>query len=84
MEEVDWNREVRRCYNCQKYGHIAKDCPQKAAPTCGNCTGAHDSRQCDGKAPKKCVNCHGRHRSGDAHCPEQIKMVKRMRARLEE
>ena len=28
--EVLWDREVRRCYKCQRYGHVAKNCT-----TCG-------------------------------------------------
>lgn len=78
---VDWNREVRRCYKCQRYGHIAWQC--SFDPVCGRCSGAHAPGQCN-SAPKKCINCGGPHISGDPSCAEQVKAVRRLRARLDE
>ncbi|EFX62974.1 hypothetical protein DAPPUDRAFT_119650 [Daphnia pulex] len=37
---VDLNREVRRCFKCQHYGHIQRDCPATFA-TCGKCAERH-------------------------------------------
>ena len=79
--EIDWSREVRRCYKCQKYGHLARQCtlpPERS--TCGYCSGQHKSSDCDRSKPNKCANCGGGHPAGDLRCPEQIKMGRRLKA----
>lgn len=51
------------CYNCQKYGHIAKQC-KSTSPVCGFCSGQHDTRECSKDKEKDtpcCVNCQGKH-----------------------
>ena len=78
---VDWNKEVRRCYHCHRYGHIARRCSSN--PVCGRCAGSHPPGECN-SAPKKCANCSGPHVAGDPSCAEQIKAVRRLRARLDE
>jgi len=39
--EVDLNREVRRCFRCQTYGHIAKSSTNSCSKdeVCGFCAG---------------------------------------------
>ena len=46
-----------KCFNCQKIGHIAKDCKSEKAPLrCYNCqTEGHYAKDC--KNPTKCSNC---------------------------
>ena len=46
---------VRRCFKCQMFGHIAKDCRNDSV--CGVCAGTHDhdTKNCSGQAC--CVNC---------------------------
>jgi hypothetical protein len=51
--------EVTRCYNCQRYGHISRNCNSPTA--CGYCSSTeHDSNACrhrDDPQKHKCVNC---------------------------
>ena len=72
---IDPNREVRRCYKCNRYGHTSSRCTG-LTPTCGKCACNHDSRSCT-VSTFKCPNCAMNHMAGDASCPEQIKAVKR-------
>lgn len=48
---LGWNRYwifndygIIRCYNCNKYGHMQKECKDKKA--CGKCTAEHESKEC--------------------------------------
>lgn len=58
---VDLDREVRRCFKCQKYGHTQNVC---SAPkvACGKCAVEHRTHECsvDSKG-WKCANCGGCH-----------------------
>ena len=81
--DIDLHREVRRCYKCQRYGHIQHACKAQF-PACGKCAGRHKTGECDAKKEEwKCVNCSGRHQTGDRQCPSQIKAVDRFRSTLE-
>lgn len=46
--------EVRRCYNCNTYGHLSKSCKSKKC--CPRCTGEHDLADCV-STESKCINC---------------------------
>jgi len=85
----DLNREVRRCFKCQQYGHLIKDCKEKS-DTCGRCAGTHRTSLCNKNDSRqlKCSNCARRpqhlrslsddkHEAGDKMCPEQIKAIER-------
>lgn len=74
---IDVNREVRRCYKCNKYGHTSTHCNATTA-TCGKCGQNHDTRSCKATI-YKCPNCKLSHIAGDLKCPEQIKAVNRYR-----
>jgi len=68
---------VKRCNNCQKYGHYEKYC--KASTTCGNCAGEHKTEECtacnkEGFRPT-CINCKRgsttfgySHTASSSHC----------------
>lgn len=45
---------VKRCFKCWGYYHIAKNCTREE--TCFKCAGSHNSRDCTA-TKKKCVNC---------------------------
>lgn len=68
---------VSRCFRCQKYGHIARDC-QAQTEICGHCakTG-HDRKNCPlTRLDPVCYNCPAgkNHHSVHAkHCPAYIK-----------
>ena len=56
-----WSPEPIRCYNCQKFGHMANACHR--AEICGVCAGNHNSKTCFNKhkagsqTVKQCQNC---------------------------
>ncbi|KAI1005374.1 hypothetical protein K3495_g2840 [Podosphaera aphanis] len=61
---------LMQCFNCQKYGHIAKVCT--ANSKCGNCAGEHNTRVCPGKQDVRCSNCARKHKAWDQICPVRI------------
>jgi hypothetical protein len=81
LVEMLLDREVRRCFKCQGYGHAQASC-RDPNPSCGKCAGAHLTRDCTSQT-RKCVNCKGAHQSGDRFCPIQMKAVARYRVRME-
>ena len=57
---------VRRCYNCQRFGHISSKC--KSVSRCNNCGKHHDmGKVCE--INPKCINCEGKHQASDVNCP---------------
>lgn len=54
-----------RCYNCQKYGHVATVC--KSRKRYARCGGEHDYGKCEG-AGIKCCNCGGDHNVAFGGC----------------
>ena len=41
--EPKWDREVRRCFKCNRYGHSMVNC-RAAKEACGKCAGEHVTR----------------------------------------
>jgi len=56
-EQHRWADYIRitRCYQCQRYGHIAKDCTE-TDQTCGKCSEKHSTSDCN-NSNKQCANC---------------------------
>lgn len=63
-------RPPLRCYNCQRYGHIADSCRGKKK--CAKCGGDHGIKECRSDAPK-CSNCGGDHVAVYRGCEYTIK-----------
>lgn len=61
-----------RCYNCQKYGHVAMVC--KAKKRCARCGGEHDYGKCEGAGPK-CCNCGGDHSVAYGGCEVRKRVI---------
>jgi len=58
--------DVYRCYNCHRFGHIARSC--KLPYRCVNCA-EHHSPHGVCRSRSKCVNCSGPHRASNRICP---------------
>ena len=49
---------VKRCNNCQKFGHYAKECPTPDMKVCGKCSShQHNTTDCDNELNPECINC---------------------------
>ena len=71
----DFHFLPRRCYKCQAYGHIAKDCSNKAR--CSNCGGGHtNSKDTPCQNQMKCALCGSdKHPCYSFSCPEAKKAL---------
>ena len=64
---------VKRCFGCQKYGHLQSHCPTPDVKVCANCAGNHETKACTSSVVK-CVNCHengtnDNHKASSPSCP---------------
>lgn len=70
---------IRRCFKCQGYGHIAKYCnaPSQICEDCGQ--EGHDKKECNSKEVVKCINCiktrrkDSNHTARNKQCPEYLR-----------
>ncbi len=72
-----YERPPLRCFNCQRFGHVAAAC--KGKRRCGKCSEDHDFKEC--KNQIKCCNCGGTHVAAYRGCPVHAKadVVQKMR-----
>ncbi len=80
-----WNSRpvIERCYYCQKWGHVAAQCPRdkKLGPICKYCSMNHDSRGCKREEIPEwhlCINCGGNHKASTTKCPKHIELVEKI------
>ena len=79
---------VKRCNNCQHFGHYAKDCTTPEEQVCAKCSGAHSTDDCDSTV-RKCVNCvrsnneQCDHHAFDFKCPTLRKQQEEEKKKLE-
>ena len=80
---------VKRCNNCQKFGHYAKDCPTKDTHVCGNCSEDHSTNDCK-SYERKCINCvrenidDVKHTTNSFDCPCYIKQQESLKKKQNE
>ena len=67
--EKQRNPQIIRCYSCQTYGHIAKNCRKEAV--CENCSQQACESPCPN--PPRCANCNNSHPAFDTDCPVYVK-----------
>lgn len=66
---------VKQCYNCQSFGHTARNCFR--ASKCVKCDGTHSTKNCIKAVESKptCTNCGGEHPSNHRLCPVYLKQI---------
>ncbi|KAN0073304.1 hypothetical protein V8E54_008524 [Elaphomyces granulatus] len=81
VERFDAQCLVTRCYNCQKYGHNARNCQH--SQRCGYCAAPghiHDTCTFKGdKAKQRCANCSEDHKAGSQECNRHKEEINRAR-----
>lgn len=65
-----------RCFNCQRFGHLANFC-RKKTPTCGRCAGEHKWTECPVATAPKCANCGKEHAANHRDCTARLDALKR-------
>ena len=48
---------IKRCNNCQEYGHYYKECPTPNVHCCAKCSADHPTNTCPESSIRKCINC---------------------------
>ena len=75
IEETDIH--VTRCFNCQKFGHIAPSC--KLGQKCGKCAENPNTDSCHQPEQNyKCVNCLEQHSSALKEYPVYLKTMENL------
>ena len=67
---------IKRCNNCQGFGHYFRNCPTPQDNVCAKCGSNHPTRECSSDN-RKCVNCvkgklpegECKHSADDQTCP---------------
>lgn len=73
------------CYNCLRFGHVAKHCRQETA--CGKCSGPHDTKGCVANKIE-CINCkrlgktNRDHNARDKDCPAFAMKMRQVRNKI--
>ena len=75
VEEFRKPVSVTQCFNCQSFGHLAKNCRSK--PKCLICGESHSHKGCPNKEARKpkCANCMRPHVASYKGCPEYQKQA---------
>ena len=78
VEEFRQPISVSQCFNCQNFGHSAKNCRSNIKRL--NCGEGHFHKGCPNREAKKpkCANCKGPHVASYKGCPEYKKQAFRL------
>lgn len=71
--------EIKQCYKCQEYGHIAALCKKREA--CGHCAEEHPTNECPNPEKPKCANCGKKHPTWDTRCQVRMDQREKKKAR---
>ena len=81
---------IKRCNNCQCFGHYYQECPlAHDQHVCARCASDHSTSSCESQE-KKCANCikdgltdeATKHYASDSNCPSLKKRQEVMKSRL--
>ena len=81
-------KQTKRCFNCQKFGHFAGNCPTPTTPSCGKCSGDHLTKDCT-SIKRGCIHCkrhnleHTTHSAFFYNCPSLAKFEEHQRGSQE-
>ncbi|XP_070395322.1 uncharacterized protein [Dermacentor albipictus] len=64
----EYHGPALRCYNCQRFGHLSKNC--SSPRRCKICSEDHDHSECKSVCQPKCANCGGNHTASFSGCPQ--------------
>ena len=81
--------QVKRCNNCQGFGHFYKNCSTPDIHICANCGGDHSTQNCKSLI-SHCINCANEqvplaeccHRANDPDCPTMRKIQEKKKNNL--
>ena len=84
VEKFIFKPKVVICYNCQKYGHVARLC-RSATPICGKCKSSdHETEDCTVEERLyKCYHCDGQHRTASRSCLVHQEKEEEIRGRFQ-
>ena len=78
---------VKRCFNCQNFGHYAQNCPTPTKKCCAKCALDHPTVEC-ASVDLKCANClqnklsNDNHAASDTECPIFLKTLNGIKSSL--
>ena len=73
--------QIKQCFKCQGYGHIANICTRGAR--CGKCGQDHETKKCSSES-LQCIQCKGPHAAWHHECPARQREYQRLEILKEE